>query len=681
MLALSNFSLLKVWEFKTYDMRMAAAQKFRPKPKNVVMFYVDDTALRHMETQGINWPWPRELYASVLNFCRLGGARAVVFDLFFSEDSVYGVGDDEAFAEGVAKGPNSYFVLFLSKNETAVDPKWEKVLQKSAVPISKPFPAWVSREKSLMSLPILPLIGAAKGFGNVQIPPDEDGIYRRIGLLETLAGNAVPSIPLKIASDLGGSKKILWKQADALRIGDATVPLDFDGQMMLNYYGGADTFPSFSLANILVADAAISAGRKPDIDPSAVKDKIVVIGLAAPGLYDLKPMPLSRVFPGPEVHATAIENLLTQDFISLLRPVEIAAVTLLAGICAAVGLSLISSSWGIGMLVLSLAGLIVGSGVALFIKNIWMPIVPAFGALSLSSFIMILKNYLTEGRKKREIRRAFGQYLSPHVVTEIAKDPENLVLGGEEQKVSLFFSDIADFTSISEKTTPAKLVNELNKYFSQVTHIIQELDGTLDKYIGDAIMAFWGAPLKIPHHASQATLAAIYIQKALRKSSTFTTRIGIHTGPAVVGNIGSDMRFNYTAIGDTVNLASRLEGLNKKFGTKIIISDTTYAAAKDKIEARMIGRVRVKGREEPIGIFEPLGPMGDFGALNPKLCEAFEIAMDLYRTAKFPEALGIFSSLAARNNDPVSLYYSQACEKNIKESPQNFDGVTTFTSK
>lgn len=679
--AFQYFGLTKNWEMRAYDLRMQFGAKYRPKPQNVIMFYVDEGSLRYMQSQGLNWPWPRELQGSVMDFCRRGGARAVIYDLFYSEDSVYGIADDEAFAAWLASGVKSYLVLFLSNAESVSDPRIPLILQKGTVPFRGAIPSWVGRERSIASLPIAPLAATASGFGNAQVPPDDDGIFRRVAPLEEFGGSLIPAVPLKVAGDVLGAGEMSWPKKTIFKFGSTNIPLDDDGKMMINYYGGTDTFPSYPLAEVLVSEAAIQQGTQPQIDPNVVKDKVVIVGLAAPGLYDLKPTPLARVFPGPEVHATAIENLLTKDFITPVDRNINLAVTFACGIVAALGLALISSTWGFGVWIILLACALACSGIFLFVRGVWFELVPPFGVLVVSSFGMILKNYLVEGRKKRAIKRAFGQYLSPHVVGEIAKNPGVLKLGGVEQELSLFFSDIADFTTISEKMPPSELVSRLNSYFSETTKIIQKNCGTLDKYIGDAIMAFWGAPLFVADHAMRAVCAALDIQTSLNRLGFFPSRIGIHTGKVIVGNIGSDIRFNYTVIGDAVNLASRLEGLNKKFGTSIVISEPAYRATNGAVEARKIGRVRVKGRQEPVGLYEPLGLKGNWGYLSAEYCGEFSNALGYYENGRFAEALLKFKKLSHSMADPVSARYISVCEKFINEAPADFDGVTTFTTK
>lgn len=678
---ISSTGLFRSWELKTYDLRMLLTRKDRIKPSNVVMFYVDEASLRYMEKQGANWPWPREMYSMALDFCRKGGARAVVFDVFYSEPSVYGVDDDGSFARSVGGDLPTYFVLFLSKSEAENDDRLATIIKKSQIPFMTTDLKWLPEGNSFASLPIVPLAEVATGFGNAQLPPDEDGIYRRIALVARKGEAFVPSLALKVASDAKKASHLELLSRTNFIFDDTNIPLDDDGKFLINYYGGTGTFSEYPLASILVSDTQLNDGQQPELEPAVVKDKIVVIGLAAPGLYDMKSSPFSSTYPGSEVHSTIIENLLTNDFIMPTHRFVNLSITILCGITAATVLAFLASTVSVSLWLVLFFSAIVGSSFGLFSKGIYVPLVAPVCAYALSSFTMILYKFLVEGRKKREIRRAFGQYLSPDVVAKISDDPRSLRLGGEERELTIFFSDIADFTTISEKTTPTILVEKLNRYFSMATKIIQDHAGTLDKYIGDAIMAFWGAPLADEDHAACGVLSALAIQRALAESGDFKTRIGIHTGRAVVGNIGSNIRFNYTAIGDGVNLASRLEGLNKNFGTRIIISEFTFVKVSPVIEARRIGRVRVKGRAQPVGIYEPLGLTGDYGPLDEVTLTQFSKALQLFENKEFKKALEIFEKLAKEKNDNVSASYEKLCRVYKNKTPEDFDGVVNFLTK
>ncbi len=678
---LLSAGLLDSLEFKTYDLRMKASHHAaRGSGENVTLLYVDEPSLTTMKDMGISWPWPRELYAGALQFAKRGGARAVLFDLFFSEDSSYGVADDAAFAKGIAEGPPVFFVFFASKNEGQVPPDESEVVARARMPFGGSPPAFLPEAHSLMSVPIPAIAEHAAGFGNAQTQPDSDGIFRRIPLAFRMNDLALPQISLEVAGFVGDLGSIEWTSRSNLEIDGKRVPLDGSGNLMINYIGGVDAYPVYPLAQVLISNQQIAEGKKPDLDPSVLKDRVVIIGVAAPGLYDLKPTPLAHVYPGPEVHATVIDSLLRRSFITPLRlPAQILIVMAMA-LGAAAGLSQISRLSHIIALIAGIACAYAALAFALFWKGLWIPIAAPLAALVLSSFAVILRNYMTEGRRRRAIKHAFGQYLSPAVVSEISKDPDNVRMGGEEREITIFFSDIANFTTISETMTPTELVSRLCSYLTEVTSVITRREGTLDKYIGDAVMAFWGAPLPIADHAAHAVLSALDVQKALEAIPEFTTRIGIHTGRAVVGNVGSDLRFNYTAIGDTVNLASRLEGLNKKFGTRIIISETTFREAGDSVEARMIGRVRVKGRSEPIAVYEPLCAKGELGATAVEALAKFSAAMERFFAGDFVGACAAFKAISG-GNDSVVAYYISLCDKYVAEPPEHFDGVITFSEK
>jgi len=682
-LTLRGVGALTSLEYKTYDWRMQVTRHAEPgSGENVALLYVDEPSLVTMKEMGISWPWPRELYASAAEFAKRGGAKAVVFDLFFSEDSSYGLGDDESFAAGVKEGPPAYFVIFASKHESAdYPPIITDVIAKSRVPFDGRLPAFMQDARSLQSLPVPEIADAATGFGNAQTVPDVDGIYRRVPLMMQHDGEVIPQIGFKVASDLMGTRRITWPKPTRLNMGGVEVPLDAEGNLIINYIGGVDSYPAYPLAKALLANQQLRDGMAPDLEPSVLEGRVVIVGVAAPGLYDLKPMPLARVYPGPEIHATIIDNLLRRDFITNLGPKRIALLVFGLALATALGLSQMQRLWHIGLWLGGITAVYLAAALLAFRYDYWLPIVAPVGAIALAAFTMILKSYLTEGRKKSAIKKAFGQYLSPAVVSEIAQDPDSVRMGGEEQQVTLFFSDIANFTSYSERTEPTELVSQLCSYLTNVSEIITAREGTLDKYIGDAVMAFWGAPLKIADHAAQAALAAMEVQESLEEFPQFRTRIGIHTGRAVVGNVGSDMRFNYTAIGDTVNLASRLEGLGKRFGTSIILSETSFDEAKDAVEARMIGRVRVKGRRQPIAIYEPLCPKDDMGPMETEAKAAFDGAMARFLSADFEAAKAAFSKLSGKD-DPVVAYYLTVCDRLVSNPPQGeFDGVIEFKEK
>jgi adenylate cyclase len=413
----------------------------------------------------------------------------------------------------------------------------------------------------------------------------------------------------------------------------------------------------------------------------------VLVGLTAPGLLDLKASPVSAIYPGVEVHATLLDNLLRGDF---LRPAPSWA--LWAGmlvLCAAMVLvvlffsGLAATLTGFAALALAYLGLVIGA----FHFGWWAdPVLPGV-ALGLSFTLAAAFSYATEGRQKLYIRRMFGQYMSETVINHLLEHPEKLQLGGERRRVTLFFSDLAGFTTISERLSAETVVSLLNDYLSRMTEIILNEAGTVDKFEGDAIMAFWGAPLDQADQAARACRAALRQQAALRDLNRgfagldlppLSMRIGLHTGDAIVGNLGSAKRFDYTVIGDTVNLASRLEGVNKFYGSYIMASETTVAECTGVVEFRELDLVAVKGKEQAVRVFEVLGLTGE---LEPELIrrrQDFAQALELYRQRRFPEAGAEFEAILTENPaDGPARVYRDRCRR-FQEAPPPAGWDTVF---
>jgi adenylate cyclase len=437
-------------------------------------------------------------------------------------------------------------------------------------------------------------------------------------------------------------------------------------------------------------------GLDPDVPPDWFRGKIIIVGGSAAGLYDFKPTPFTYLeqYPGMEIQATLLSNLLnghhiheTPVWISLALTFAVAMVT--AWLFFRIRRPAISS------MLIGITGSVFLAAVLFAFRsaNTWLPVIPPMLALVISFGLSAVVSYASEGQQKRVLRRAFNRYFSPHVVTDILNNAGEVELGGKTIEATVFFSDIKDFTSIAEKFTPKDLVHFLNEYFSLASDIILKNEAMLDKYIGDAIMAIFGAPIPRPDNARVACLTALEIQGALAdhhsrpdrdpNMPTFVTRIGLHTGKMVVGNIGSSTRLDYTAIGDTVNLASRLEGVNKVFGTKIIISETTHDGAKEWIVARPLDFLRVKGKAIPVRIFELVGVRGSVAPETVEKIARFEEGLALYHRRSFAKAKLIFEGiLAADPADAPSITYVKRCEELAQVSlPGDWDGVYTLTSK
>jgi adenylate cyclase len=411
-----------------------------------------------------------------------------------------------------------------------------------------------------------------------------------------------------------------------------------------------------------------------------------LVGFTAPGLMDLKPTPLAPVYPGAELHATLLDNLLKGDF---LRTTPAWLIWIWALILAGVvTLAVLFSPrlWTTLAALALLLALNVGGSLLAFRASWWAdPVAPGV-ALGLAFALATAYSYATEGRQKLAIRRMFSHYMSEKVIAHLMSHPELLNLGGERRHVTLFFSDLAGFTSISERLSAEEVVGLLNDYLSRMTDIILDEEGTVDKFEGDAIMAFWGAPLPQEDQALRACRAALRQQAALSELNKhfremdlppLAMRIGLHTGGAVVGNLGSEKRFDYTAVGDTVNLASRLEGLNKFYDTHILASETTMAECGDSVLFREIDRVAVKGKETAVAVYQPLGLKDGLDPEKMALSKDFAEALGMYRREKFTEAAVLFQKILAQHPDdrPSQVFWERCQNFQACPPPPGWGGV------
>ncbi len=427
-------------------------------------------------------------------------------------------------------------------------------------------------------------------------------------------------------------------------------------------------------------------GQEPKVPPAMFKDKWVIVGSNAPALLDFRPTPISDVFPGTEINATILDNLRHRDFVRRANLFEnlllMFAVTFLASTACLYTHRLLLQSIG----VLGVCGLILAVAYKAAAAALWLPMVAPLLLLAASVIVSLGYQYGIEGRAHRFVKSAFRQYVSAAVIDQLVADPSKLALGGERRELTVFFSDIAGFSRIAERLDPHALVTMLNEYLSAMTNIILESGGTLDKYVGDAIVCFWNAPLAVEHHERVAVETAFRCQQRLatlreemreRYGVELTARIGLATGSAVVGNFGSERRFDYTAIGDTMNLASRLEGANKAFGTEILISGATARALGDSIKVRRVARLRVVGRESPEDVFEPLDDVR--WAQGGERFAGFEAGLRQLEAGDFRGAAETFDSLAA--NDTVSAKYAVQAHKLLESAGEGWEGVWNLTDK
>ncbi|MBS2022157.1 MAG: adenylate/guanylate cyclase domain-containing protein [Deltaproteobacteria bacterium] len=554
----------------------------------------------------------------------------------------------------------------------------------------------------------LPIIAeAANTFGFFNTIPDYDGVIRNVMTAMEVRGHYLPGLEMATAAVALGVKPedlqpITGDTEDGLLhgvdLGGRFVPTDERGLLRVNYYGPDTVDPAtkridrvftyYSIADIL-------GGNIPD---GQIKGKVILVAATAEGTFDQRVTPFAKITPGVAVHANALQTILDQRYLhtgTVVQALEVLAQVLLAFVF---GFLFARVRVSLAIPVLVLAGIAIHTCSYLFMLGGW-DVYDAMPLLELASMFVFVTiyRYATEEKDKRALRKAFQLYLNPEVMDEMLGQPEKLQLGGEEKEMSVMFSDIRGFTTISEKLSPQALVKLLNDYLTPMTDIVFAKRGTLDKYIGDAVMAFFGAPIQNDKNAWDACDAALEMMETLARIKEqwriedpdvpdIDIGIGINSGPMVVGNMGSTQRFNYTVMGDNVNLASRLEGLNKDYGTHILISEATLnmarrAAGEGALGVRELDSVAVKGKKEPVRLFElrhrmPVPEEKDF-------LDAYADGLRLYRAQKFSEAkLSFERCLELHANDGASKEFLSRCDEMAANPPgEGWDGVTRMKHK
>lgn len=678
---------------------------------SVVIVDIDEKSLQAIG----QWPWPRNIVAQLIRQILAAQPRVVGLDIMFVEpdrtspmryvdelEQIFNLklpslenaavapeilNHDLALGNAVADGPTVLGYAFQLFDDGLKDPQ------------ALPFPSCrIKLQPDTTPFRDLALIqayrgvlnnmdvaqGLSEGFFNVF--PDPSGTVRKVPLFMMLDDIPYPSLALEMYR-IGVNQKEITIHAShqvkapktgllGVTVGRRVIPTDDNGQISVNFRGPAKAFPYLPAVEVL-------RGRH----AGALKDKYVLIGGSAAGLYDLVATPFANLYSGVEVHASIIDNLIAGDPFShdIFSEIGWTYALIVAG---GVFLSLILAyggplSGGIGGLIMILAALFVNYQL-FFLKNILVGIV-----YPLLSFVVIflavsIGNYFYEGREKNFIRMAFGHYVSPRVVSQLIDNPAKLSLKGEQKCLSVLFSDIRGFTTISEQMSSEQLSAFMNEYLTTMSHCIIDHGGTVDKFIGDAIMAIWGAPLDDEEHAVHALQAALGMMAQLEETRQEYARrglpvidigIGINTGIMSVGNFGSHERFDYTVMGDNVNLASRLEGANKDYGTHVIISEFTRKELGDRFFCRFIDKVRVKGKNKAVDIYEPLVEGTPDSALSKEV-EVYEQAVADYRNQKFERAKAALTELY--RNHPLRLYaiYLDRINNYLKSPPPgDWDGV------
>jgi len=678
----------------SWDWRMRHVARPLPSSDTIVLIALDQASLDWMQKeQGLGWPWPREAYAALVDFCARAGAASLTIDVLYTEPSVYGPEDDAHFGRAVANFGKVGLPLVLgaSTGGSGRRPEWAA---SSRITLGPDTPPAFWQQGQSATFPI-PGIAAGAALGNAYTASDSDGIYRRVLPFALLDGQPVPNLAFTAfltvmgpATAERGPEELVLSGRDWTR----RIPLDEDGRAVLRFSGPTGSYTWYSAAAVIQSDVLLQQGEAPSIDPALLAGKHVFFGFTAPGLFDLRPSPMGGSYSGVEMQATILDNLLSASFMRP-APFELTCATLLLlPLALALCLAGRCGTAAQGAIWLAACGLPPALALVCAYQGIRLPLIPLSAAALTALLGTSLHKHARKEQQKRFIEKAFKHYLAPAVVQRIVNSEGDFGLHGEERDVTVFFSDIRGFSSFSEKLPPDKLVRLLNRYFTPMTSIIRQHQGTLDKFIGDAIMAFWNAPEEVDGHSAKALRATLSMHDSLdalnpELETEFGLRlafgVGLHRGRARVGNMGTSELMDYTVIGDTVNLGSRLEGLCSHYGQRIILSgECKQACEEGTFVFQRLGKERVKGREQPVDIYTAYSSE-QADKITEELA-ASEDALQLYEQRDFAQAEQAYARLLAAHPRNVKLYgiYVERCRRYLAAPPpEDWDGAFTHTSK
>lgn len=717
---------LEFMELKTVDLRFISGGQ-KKADSNIVLAVIDEKSIAK---EG-KWIWPRWKIARLVRNLSDAGAKLIVFDIGFLEqdetdhkmlhaaqyiqEKIKGIGvtdknfdaylenlkessdNDKLLAQAIAKSEAKvvlgYFFQIDKIESFHTESKDIDEQQKNIISSS------YKQVKSSVPLDKLSLYEAAAPQSNIaqiaeQTPysgyynmfPDLDGEVRWIPTairfkdalyapLSLMAASVMMNAPLYISTNDYG--------ISSLKIGNIPIPTDDMGRFQINYRGRQKIFPHISVTDIL----------NQQVSPEKLKGKTVIVGATAIGIYDMRVTPFDKVFPGVEIHANVIDNIVNKDF--LCRPdwmmfADI-MIMLMFGLVMGITLPKLEALWGFGLSFSLFTGYILICQYV-FSKGYILNMVYPLTVILLIYISVTLYRYFTESKQKKFIKEAFSYYLAPSVVKQLIDSPEKLVLGGQERHITAFFSDVEGFTSISEKLQARQLVELLNEFLTEMTDIILKYEGTVDKFEGDAIIAFFGAPNDLKNHAETACMACVDMQQRLvflrekwkaENRPELKMRLALYSGMAVVGNMGSKNRMDYTMMGDTVNTAARLEGVNKIYGTYTLIGETVYEAlSKDKFFVREADVIYVVGKRKPIKIYQLIGYLENADSLMRDTVSLYEKGLLLYQKNNWDEAAACFeAALSLTPDDGPSKTMLSRCKEYKLNPPPDWNGVFSLKSK
>ena len=724
LLFLARPAILELLELKAYDLRFLSRDSSPAHPA-IVLAVIDEKSLDALG----RWPWPRSVIAALVNTLSAKGARVIGFDIGFleSEKSPFKAvmadisqrlhdlkikdkclnhmvskariqaDNDLSLAMAIRASPSDIVLGYFFHMPEARQPHFPEdkaalapvgtprlsgyplIFNQASGPVETVFINAAAIERVPDSLAM-----ATPYTGYFNMAPDIDGVIRWLPLVIEYREDFFAPLSV-VCAWLFMDRPRLAVGVDSfgvsgVQIGNRFVPTDETGQLLLNYTVPAQGFPTYAVTDII--------GNTLSGNP--FKDRIVIVGATAKGIGDTKTIPLGPDHPGMEIHATALNNILTGQFLiqskwvlvydlaaivvmGLILGVLLPKVQAISGFCLAAGLfslQVLVTQWVFNHL------------------NIRINVVYPLLAITLTYTALTVHRYFSETREKKKVQRTFSRYASPQLIDEMIQNPNKLKLGGEVSAISVLFCDLANFTDISESRSPNDIINIMSQYFKEITDHVFAFKGTLKEYVGDELMALFGAPLYHRDHALNACHTALAIQahledrrKAARKTGAplLRARVGINSGDMLIGNLGSEYRFSYGAMGDNVNLGSRLEGLNKIYGTRIIIGENTQKRVRDHFLLRHLDCVRVKGKQKPVQVFELIGAKGitlPHGRASALSC--YRKGLTQYLNRDWDGAMACFKDgLAAWPEDKAARVMIQRCLtfKHIPP-PKEWDGVS-----
>lgn len=728
-LFLIEVPIFDLFELKTYDLRFLSRGRLEPSPE-VVLATIDEKSL---DLEG-RWPWPRWKIARLIDILSQDGAKVIGFDIGFlepDENSQLSFINELDQKVGARESENKELAEFLKESRLKADNDviLANSIRRSSAKVvlgyffhtamaggdyrieedeierrlhlleSSEYPQVVYEGETTPNPPFLkayapesnlPILSEAAGFsGYFNMMTDSDGLVRWMPLIIGCGEEIFP--PLSILSAwlyLDQPRLVVGvatQGVEGIHMGERFIPTDENGRLLINYLGPARTFPHYSISDILRGNVA----------KGTFQGKIVLAGGTALGIHDLRNTPFSPVYPGLEVHSTIIDNVLTQRFLN--KPHWTKIYDLLAILVLSMVVGMVLPRVG------AIKGLLFTSGLFashilvahwLFVSSsVWLNMVYPLLGLTSVFISLTVYHYLTEERERKKVRNAFSRYVSDTVINEMLKDPKRLKLGGQVKTLTVLFSDLAGFTSHSERLPPEEMINILSEYFGEMTERVFNHEGMLKEYVGDELMAIFGAPLEQSDHAARACEAALEMRERLRSlreewekvgRPPLKARTGVNSGPMLVGNLGSRYRFAYGVLGDNVNLGSRLEGLNKAYGTEILIGENTAELIKGGFLLRELDVVRVKGKKLPVRVYELLGNSdASLTEEQRRLLDLYASGLETYRQQRWDEAMSYFEdALGIIPEDGPSRVMVGRCQ--IYQSsppPPDWDGVFVMKTK